>query len=92
VQIVVLIMSCLLCCSRPLPGGEPGPRTETGKGGHCSVEAEEVVTSYKPANNGAGPLWCYSSTVIARQAEDVFVPIIETGEGVAPLRLPKSDK
>jgi hypothetical protein len=30
-------------------------------------------------------LWCYGSTVIARQGGDVFLSIIETGEGVPPL-------
>ena len=51
----------------------------------CTVEAEEVVTRYAPADNGAGPLWCYGSTVIARQGGDVYLSIIETGEGVPPL-------
>ena len=46
------------------------------------VEAEEVVTRYTPANNGAGPLWCYGSTVIARQGNDVYLSIIETGKDV----------
>ena len=53
-----------------------------GKDFSCEVEAEEIVTRYTPANNGAGPLWCYGSTVIARQGGDVFLSIIETGEGV----------
>ncbi|NIP25929.1 MAG: hypothetical protein GWN67_16210 [Phycisphaerae bacterium] len=46
------------------------------------VEAEEVVTKYTPANNGAGPLWCYGSTVIARQGSDVYLSTIETGKDV----------
>lgn len=46
------------------------------------VEAEEVVTKYTPANNGAGPLWCYGSTVIARRGNDVYLSIIETGKDV----------
>jgi len=46
------------------------------------VEAEEVVTRYTSANNGAGPLWCYGSTVIARQGKDVYLSIIETGKDV----------
>ena len=50
-----------------------------------TVEAEEVVTRYAPADNGAGPLWCYGSTVIARQGDDVYLSVIETGEGVPPL-------
>ena len=49
------------------------------------VELEQVVTRYTPANNGAGPLWCYGSTVIARQADDVYLSIIETGKDVPPL-------
>jgi hypothetical protein len=46
------------------------------------VEAEEVVTKYTPANNGAGPLWCYGSTVIARRANNVYLSVIETGKDV----------
>jgi hypothetical protein len=46
------------------------------------VEAEDVVTKYTPANNGAGPLWCYGSTVIARKGNDVYLSIIETGKDV----------
>lgn len=46
------------------------------------VEAEEVVTKYTPANNGAGPLWCYGSTVIARKGNDLYLSIIETGKDV----------
>ena len=46
------------------------------------VEAEEVVTAYSPANNGAGPLWCYGSTVIARSGNDVYLSVIETGENI----------
>jgi len=48
----------------------------------CKVELEEVVTRYTPANNGAGPMWCYGSTVIARQGGDVYLSVIETGEDV----------
>ncbi|MBN2270894.1 MAG: hypothetical protein JXN61_09790, partial [Sedimentisphaerales bacterium] len=60
----------LLLTAAPLAGAE------------CIVEAEEVVTSYAPANNGAGPLWCYGSTVIARRGQDVYVSTIETGKDV----------
>jgi hypothetical protein len=52
------------------------------QGFSSTVEVEEVVTRYTPANNGAGPMWCYGSTVIARQGGDVFLSTIETGEGV----------
>jgi hypothetical protein len=51
----------------------------------CTVEVEELVTRYTPANNGAGPMWCYGSTVIVRQDGDVFLSVIETGKDVPPL-------
>ncbi len=46
------------------------------------LEIEEVVTRYTPAGNGAGPLWCYGSTVIARIGDDVYLSVIETGSDV----------
>lgn len=49
------------------------------------VDVEEIVTSYTPANNGAGPLWCYGSTTIVRRGDEVFVSAIETGKDVPPL-------
>ncbi len=49
------------------------------------VEAEEIVTRYTPANNGAGPMWCYGSTVVARQDNEVYLSVIETGKDVPPL-------
>ena len=36
-----------------------------------AVEAEETLYEYLPANNGAGPLWCYGSTCIVRR-ENAF--------------------
>jgi len=36
------------------------------------LEIEEVVTRYTSAGNGAGALWCYGSTVIARIGDDVY--------------------
>lgn len=50
-----------------------------------TVAVEEVVTSYVPAGNGAGPLWCYGATTIARRGDDVFLSVIETGKDVPPL-------
>ena len=55
------------------------------EGFRLKVEAEEIVTRYTPANNGAGPMWCYGSTVIARQDDDVYLSVIETGKDVPPL-------
>lgn len=57
--------------------GPPAPR--------AVIEAEEKVTSYTPANNGAGPCWCYGSTIIARPGDIVYASVIETGEDVPGL-------
>jgi hypothetical protein len=69
---------CLYCFSAITAADEDGKEQNLS----CTVEVEEVVTRYTPANNGAGPLWCYGSTVIARQGGDVFLSVIETGEDV----------
>ncbi len=49
------------------------------------VELEEVVTTCAPANNGAGPLWCYGAPLVARVKDDVYLSVIETGKDVPPL-------
>ena len=46
------------------------------------TEVEEIITTYEPPNNGAGPLWCYGSPLIVRQGEEVFVCTMETGKGI----------
>jgi hypothetical protein len=43
-----------------------------------AVEAEEGIYAYEPANNGAGPLWCYGSTCLVRIGKDVFAAGLET--------------
>ncbi len=74
-----------LCCFCTTSDTEADDRDRHGEGIHCAVELEEVVTKYMPANNGAGPLWCYGSTVIAREGKDVYLSVIETGRDVPPL-------
>jgi len=49
------------------------------------VLVEEVVTSYQPANNGAGPLWCYGAPLVVRHNDSVYVSTLETGPDVPPL-------
>lgn len=48
------------------------------------IDADEIY-EYQPANNGAGPLWCYGSTVIIRTDEHVFATGIETLPDAEPL-------
>lgn len=49
------------------------------------VEAEDIVATYAPADNGAGPLWCYGAPLIARVGGTVYASALETGVGVEPL-------
>jgi len=72
-----VIGSLLFLATASLAGTEASSRPL-----RCITEAEEVVTRYTGANNGAGPLWCYGSTVIARRGRDVYVSTIETGKDV----------
>ncbi len=48
------------------------------------VECEEDIYRYEPANNGAGPLWCYGSTCIVRDGEQVYVTGLETLPHIRP--------
>jgi hypothetical protein len=52
---------------------------------HPVVEAEETVYVPAPANNGAGPLWCYGSTCLVRSGRDVFMSGLETLADQKPL-------
>ena len=49
------------------------------------VQLEEDAYRWEPADNGAGPLWCYGSTCIVRQGEEVFVSGLETIPKARPL-------
>jgi len=49
------------------------------------VEVEETVYEYAPAENGAGPLWCYGSTCIVRRGGELFASGLETISGAKPL-------
>jgi len=81
VLLVCGIAGGLFSCSA-VARGQKSKAESAIEGVRFVVEAEEVVTRYTPANNGAGPLWCYGSTVIARQGDDVYLSVIETGKDV----------
>lgn len=49
------------------------------------VEVEEVVYAYRPADNGAGPMWCHGSTCLARIGDTVFASGLETIADAPPL-------
>lgn len=49
------------------------------------VELEEEVYHYRPADNGAGPMWCHGSTCLVRRGADVFASGLETLPQFQPL-------
>ncbi len=50
-----------------------------------SVEAEETVYQYEPADNGAGPLWCSGSSCLVRIGQDIIASGLETITNAKPL-------
>ncbi len=49
------------------------------------VEVEELVSTFTPPNNGAGPTWCYGAPLIVRSGEGVYASVMQTGDTVPPL-------
>jgi len=79
---IVCAAFCFVCCLSAVPNVAAQDSQQHKQGRNYAVEIEEIVTRYTPANNGAGPMWCYGSTVIARQGKDVYLSTIETGKDV----------
>jgi hypothetical protein len=50
-----------------------------------AVEVEDQIYTYKPADNGAGPLWCYGSTCLVRIGDRLFASGLETIPDQKPL-------
>ena len=71
----VLVFSCLSTLIADVARAEA----------NACVEAEDLIAKYEPPKNGAGPTWCYGSTCVARDGEDVFICTPETGKDVPPL-------
>lgn len=76
----VLTLSLAVALAEPAVSAEP-----TGRPIAISVDAEETVYTYRPANNGAGPMWARGSTCLVRIGESVFASGLETLEGVPSL-------
>ena len=79
--LLCVVAAWLFSVSAELPAQTAEAQTAIS-GVRFVVETEEVVTKHASANNGAGPLWCYGSTVIARKGNDVYLSVIETGKDV----------
>ncbi len=75
VRTLAVVLSVCVVQGRWLPAAPPQP----------VVEIEENVYTYKPADNGAGPLWCHGSTCLVRIGEEVFASGLETLSDCKPL-------
>jgi len=49
------------------------------------VFAEELIAAVSPFNNGAGPFWCFGSSVMVRRGNKVFATVPEVSTDVPPL-------
>jgi hypothetical protein len=49
------------------------------------VEIEEEVYRYVPADNGAGPTWCFGAPILVRMGERLFASGLETLPDAKPL-------
>jgi len=70
---------CLLLAFAPVVNAGTHPSLQP------TVEVEEDVYDYEPANNGAGPMWCHGSTCLVRIGDDLFASGLETIPGAGPL-------
>ncbi len=50
-----------------------------------AVVAEDIVTAFVNPNNGSGPLWCYGSPTLVREADQVLCSVPETVADTLPL-------
>jgi len=50
-----------------------------------AVEVEDEIYTYQAADNGAGPLWCHGSSIVARTGDRVYVACLETIPDQIPL-------
>jgi hypothetical protein len=74
---LLAVLLSLICGGASAAGGRSEVRPV--------VEIEEDVYTYQEADNGAGPLWSYGSTCLARVGPRVFISGLETIPGARPL-------
>ena len=63
----------------------PAKAGSSGPGPTVVLEVEEDVYTFRPAKNGAGPMWCRGSTCLVRVGDKVFASGLETIPDVQPL-------
>ncbi|MCA9229363.1 MAG: hypothetical protein KDA57_01820 [Planctomycetales bacterium] len=70
--------SIRVACLFLIVAGGNGAAAEPACELQCQVEVEEEVYTYQPADNGAGPMWCFGNTSIVRVGDDVFASRLAT--------------
>ena len=80
----IAAIACLMFLALRLASAEE-PQAPPLAAPRVAVEVEENVYDYEPADNGAGPLWCFGSTCLVRIGDDVFASGLETLKGIKPL-------
>jgi hypothetical protein len=84
----VLALSCGKdACGQPVPA--PGPaglqKAPAIRPLEPVVEVEQELYSYKFANNGARPMWCFGNTCMVRLGDKVFASGLKTLPDYVPL-------
>ena len=69
---IIVVLACAMCAAASESSSQPPAKAR------AVVEVEEDVYPYVPADNGAGPLWSYGSSCLARIGKKVFVSGTET--------------
>jgi hypothetical protein len=77
VVVSILALGFCLCAGTAATAAPPSRRPV--------VEAEEVVYSAAGADNGAGPMWSFGSSCLARVGADVFISGLELVPEAKPL-------
>lgn len=81
------LLGSVLAWVLDIPAALAADAGSVGRGwaGRVEVEVEEPLYDHKPADNGAGPMWCSGSTCLVRSGDTVYAAGLETLEGVPPL-------
>ncbi|HOJ22517.1 MAG TPA: hypothetical protein PLU39_09405 [Armatimonadota bacterium] len=72
-----------LACAATVAAGEA--RKQMPEPLKPTVEIEEDVYHFEPANNGSDPMWCWGSTCLTRAGGELFASGLETLKEYRPL-------
>ena len=82
---IVSALAVAVSCAALLSQGNRDHASSGSSRIRTAVEVEEEVYTVEVANNGAGPMWSYGSSCIARVGERIFISGLETLADVRPV-------